>query len=95
MADVLGPIAAAWGVLMAISPSLQIRRMLIRRSSRDVSMGYLLVLQVGFALWLGYGVALGNGAIIVPNSVAFLVGLAAVAVTIRYRTGPPGSTAQG
>ena len=44
--------AAAWGVLMALSPVLQIRRMLRQRSSADVSIGYFAVLLVGFLLWI-------------------------------------------
>jgi MtN3 and saliva related transmembrane protein len=83
--DALGVMAAAWGVLMALSPSLQIRRILERRSSRDISISYLAVLQVGFTLWVGYGLALGNAAIVVPNSAAFLVGAATIAVALRFR----------
>ena len=56
-----------------------------RRSSRDISISYLAVLQVGFTLWVGYGLALGNAAIVVPNSAAFLVGAATIAVALRYR----------
>ncbi|MBA3627010.1 MAG: hypothetical protein H0W60_04670 [Chloroflexi bacterium] len=87
MVDVLGVLAASWGVLMAIAPLLQIRRMRERRSSRDVSMAYLGVLQFGFALWAAYGVSLENPAIILPNSVAFLVGVATMVVAWRYRAG--------
>ena len=81
----LGVIAASFGVVMALSPSLQIRRMLERRSSADVSLAYLAVLEVGFLAWLVYGLALPNLAIVVPNSVAFAVGLATIAVTLRFR----------
>jgi MtN3 and saliva related transmembrane protein len=83
--DALGVAAAAWGVLMAISPLLQIRRILERRSSADVSIAYLAVLQIGFMLWVGYGLALGNQAIVVPNSVAFLVGVATILIALRFR----------
>jgi len=83
--DALGVLAATWGVLMAISPSLQIRRILEHRSSRDISISYLAVLQVGFTLWVGYGLALGNAAIVVPNGVAFLVGVATIVIALRYR----------
>jgi MtN3 and saliva related transmembrane protein len=89
---VLGTMAAAWGVLMAISPLLQIRRMLERRSSADVSLGYLAVLQIGFVLWVGYGFALGNLALIVPNSVAFLVGVITMGIAWVYRNGNPAIT---
>lgn len=87
MGDVLGVLAASWGVLMAIAPLLQIRRMRERRSSRDVSMAYLSVLQFGFALWVAYGISLENPAIILPNSVAFVVGVVTMVVAWRYRRG--------
>lgn len=87
MTDALAVLAASWGVLMAISPTLQIRRILERRSSTDISLSYLAVLQVGFTLWISYGIALGNLAIIVPNTVAFLVGCATIAFAVRYRRG--------
>ena len=44
--------ASAWGVLMGISPVLQIRRMLREHSSREVSLGYFAVLLIGFVLWI-------------------------------------------
>ena len=85
MTDTLGWIAASYGVLMAVSPALQIRRMLERRSSADVSLGYLSVLEVGFLLWIAYGVSLPNLAIIVPNVVAVTVGLATILVARNFR----------
>ena len=87
MTDALAALAASWGVLMALSPILQVRRMLERRSSADLSLSYLGVLQVGFSLWIAYGVALRNVAIIVPNSVAFLIGVATILIAVRYREG--------
>ena len=87
MTDALALIAASWGVMMALSPILQARRILERRSSADISIASLAVLQVGFTLWMAYGFALGNLAIIVPNSVAFLVGAATLAIAIRFRNG--------
>ena len=93
MTDVLGVVAASWGVLMAISPILQIRRMLDRGSSADISISYLSVLQVGFMLWVAYGIALRNPAIIVPNTVAFLVGVATILIAVRYRAGRDHSVA--
>ena len=70
MNDALGVAAAGWGVLMAISPLLQIRRMMARQSSADVSIAYLVVLEFGFLLWVGYGLSLGNPVILLPNTVA-------------------------
>ena len=42
--------AAGWGVLMALSPVLQIRAILRRGSSHGVSIAYFAVLCVGFCL---------------------------------------------
>jgi len=80
-------IASSYGVVMAISPLLQIRAIMLTRTSEGVSAGYQRVLLVGFLLWLAYGVASDNWAIIVPNVVAALVSLATILVTLRYR--PP------
>jgi MtN3 and saliva related transmembrane protein len=68
-----------------LSPLLQIRRMLRTRSSRDVSIGYPAVLNVGFLLWVCYGVSLPNVALAIPNAVAFAVGCATIEVTFRLR----------
>ncbi len=88
MADTLGVAAATWGLLMAISPILQIHRMVERRSSADVSIAYLAVLQFGFVLWIGYGIALGNAVIAIPNTVAALVGAVTITVAWFLRHGP-------
>jgi len=82
---VLAIAAAACGVAMGLSPLLQLRRVIARRSSADVSVPYLGVLLVGFVLWLAYGVALGNAALIVSNVVALTAyGVTMVAV-LRFR----------
>jgi uncharacterized protein with PQ loop repeat len=85
MTDALGITAATFGVLMAVSPLLQIRRMLQTRSSADVSLGYLWVIEVGFGLWIAYGLSLPNLAIVIPNCVAVTVGLATILVARHFR----------
>jgi len=77
--------AATWGVVMALSPLLQIRRMLSTRSSKDVSLGYFMVLLVGFALWMAYGVSIRNLALVIPNSVALVTGVVTVVIAILLR----------
>ena len=82
---VLGFTAAAWGVLMAISPTLQIRKMLQHRSSREVSVAYFSVLLVGFVLWIAYGIVIENWYLIVPNAVAFAICATTIVVALRFR----------
>lgn len=86
MVDALAVIAAGWGLLMGMAPTLQIRRILQRQSSADVSIGSLLVLQVGFTCWLAYGIAISNYALILSNGVALLVGSVTLYVTWHYRS---------
>ena len=81
----LAAAAAAWAVLMALSPLLQIRAIVRRRSSEGVSVAYFSVLLVGFALWVAYGAAIGNVALMIPNAVAFFVCGATIAFALRYR----------
>ncbi len=47
--------ASCWAVLMGIAPVLQIRRMLREQWSREVSLGYFMILLIGFLLWIAYG----------------------------------------
>jgi len=83
--DVFAAVAASWGVAMALAPLLQIREIRRHRSSRSVSVAYQEVLLVGFVLWLAYGVAAANLALIIPNTVAAVVSLATILVALRYR----------
>ena len=85
MTTALAFAASGWGIAMAVSPVLQIRKIVQHRSSHGVSIGYMSVLFVGFLLWLAYGIALGNWALIVPNVVAAIVIAATAAVALRYR----------
>jgi uncharacterized protein with PQ loop repeat len=84
----LGLAAAFWGIVMAVSPALQIREMLQHRSSREVSVAYFWVLLVGFALWVAYGISIENWYLIVPNAVAFTVCATTIAVARRFRVRP-------
>ena len=77
--------AAIWAIAMALSPVLQIRRILDQQSSRGVSISYFVVLLIGFGLWVAYGIAAANLALIVPNAVAAIVGVATIGVALRYR----------
>jgi MtN3 and saliva related transmembrane protein len=77
--------AAAWGVAMALSPILQIRAIRAAGSSEAVSVGYQQVLLVGFVLWLAYGIALENLALIVPNTIAALVSATTIVIALRFR----------
>jgi uncharacterized protein with PQ loop repeat len=77
--------AATWAIAMALGPILQIQKILAHKSSQNISIGYFVVLLVGFVLWLAYGVVASNLALVVPNAVAAVVITATIAVAARYR----------
>jgi MtN3 and saliva related transmembrane protein len=83
--DALAIGAACAGLAMAASPLLQIRRMRRTRSSRDVSLLYLSLLNVGFIIWLAYALALANPAMIVSNSASFAVMTITIVTALRFR----------
>jgi uncharacterized protein with PQ loop repeat len=85
METTLGIAAGSWAILMAVSPALQIRRIIRLGSSREVSIPYFFVLIVGFLLWMAYGLAITNLALIIPNAVATVVATVTIAVALRYR----------
>ena len=85
MRDQLAFVAGSWGVLMGLAPLLQIRTIRRRGSSADVSIGSMAVLLVGFGLWLAYGVAIGDTALIATNVTALTVTGAAIGVALAHR----------
>jgi MtN3 and saliva related transmembrane protein len=89
MESELAVAAATWAIAMALGPVLQIRKMVKHEESRTISIGYFLVLFVGFLLWIAYGIAADNYALIIPNAVAAVVSAATILVALRYRRVPP------
>lgn len=87
LVTVLGVAAGTWGLAMALAPVLQIRRMWRRRSSEDVSVGFFAVLLPGFGLWIAYGTARSDWALVIPNVAAVLVAAATIGIArlLRHR----------
>lgn len=88
---VIGAAASAWGLVMALAPILQIIRMVRRRSSRDVSLGYFAVLLPGFGLWLVYGLVGADLFLVLPNALAIVTGSLLIAVAFALRRAESGS----
>ena len=86
-AQILGVAATAYGVLGALKGLLQTRQMLARRSSRDVSAGFLASYVGGYAIWLTYGLSAGSIPLIVVDSVGLLCGGLTLAVALFLRAG--------
>lgn len=89
-ADMLAVLATVTGLLMALAPSLQIRRIRRTGSSRDVSLLYLTFLDVGFISFIAYGWAIGNPVLLITNlaSITFMTFTILVALAYRRAKGP-------
>src|SRR5690242_20050823 len=84
----LGTAATVYGVLAALKSLLQTRRMLARRSSRDVSAGFLASYAGGYAVWLAYGLSIGSLPLIVVDAVGVLCAGLTIAVALSLRGSP-------
>ena len=93
--DVLATCATIAGVLMAMSPFLQVRRMRRTKSSNDVSLLYLSMLAGGFIVWLAYGLSLDNWAMIISNIASLIFMVITIFVALTYRRGGAKRAAAG
>lgn len=73
------------GALTTIAFLPQVVKTWKTRSTRDISLGMFLVLTSGVALWLIYGLLLGDLPLVAANSVTFL--LAAIILYFKLRHG--------
>jgi len=94
-ADVLAVCATIAGVLMAMAPLLQIRRMRRTRSSNDVSLLYLSMLAGGFIVWFAYGVSISNWAMIISNTASLVFMTITILIALTYRRGGARRAAAG
>jgi uncharacterized protein with PQ loop repeat len=85
LTEALAILAGGFGVVMGASPLLQALHSHRRESASDVSLAFLVVLICGGTLWLLYGLALGNVAIIVANIVGVMSSTTTLLVAIRWR----------
>ena len=83
--QLLATVATAYGVLGAFKTLLQTQQMLARRSSREVSAGFLASYVGGYAIWLAYGLSTGSIPLIVVDTVGLLCGGLTLAVALSLR----------
>ena len=91
MIQILGTAATLYSLGGALSVLLQARRMHVRGTSGDVSARFFAVYVGGFAIWLLYGLGIGDVPIIVVHAVGLLCGTVTLAVVLRLRR--PGAVA--
>lgn len=93
--EILAVIATLAGFMMALSPTLQIRRIRHTRSSRDVSLLYLSLLDLGFVAWISYGWSIGNWALILSNTASLTFMTVTILIAVWFRRREPGDRQPG
>ena len=83
--QLLGAAATLYGLGGAFSVLLQARRMRARGTSGDVSVRFFAVYVGGFAVWLLYGLGIGDLPVIVVHAVGLVCGTVTLAVALRLR----------
>ncbi len=63
------------GTITSITFLPQVIQVWKTKSSRDISLGMLLLLLLGVSMWLAYGIIIANIAIIYTNSMVMAMGL--------------------
>ncbi len=85
LASLVGPVAAASGVFMALSPLLQARRIRALGDSSEVSAGVFQMMRTNAVIWLTYGIAAGSMVIVVPNVFALATTTITLLTIKRFR----------
>lgn len=91
MSETLTLVTTFWGLLMGLAPLLQVRVILRERDSRGTSLGWVVILLVGFTLWFAYGVVNDLVPVMVTNLVSVTVTATLLVATRIYRGGPQDS----
>jgi len=81
----LETIATLYGVGAAAAVLLQLRQMLERGGSCDVSARFFAVYTGGYVIWLLYGLSIASVPLIVVDLVGLFCGAATLAVALRLR----------
>lgn len=92
MSSALAVVTTGWGLLMGLAPLLQIRVIVRERDASGTSLGWVVILLVGFLLWLAYGVVNQDLPIIITNTVSVTV-TATLLITMRIYARRPTATA--
>jgi uncharacterized protein with PQ loop repeat len=85
MTSVVTALAIAYGVAAALAILLQARQMIARGGSCEVSAGFLATYAGGYAIWLLYGLTLGDVPIVVVDAVGLVCGTITLVVALRLR----------
>lgn len=80
--EILGLVA---GTITSVTFLPQVVKIWKTRSAKDLSIGMLLLLLLGVALWLIYGLVIMSAAIIYTNSMVMAMGLIMLYFKLKFK----------
>ena len=83
----LALVAAVYGVVSSLSPTLQIIRMRRAGTAESLSRGYVMIGAGSYTIWFLYGLALGNVPLIVCDAIGGAMQLTVLWWTYRIEEG--------
>ncbi len=85
MVNILGAIAAVYGVYGALAILMQAHKMLIKHESCDISLPYMSSYVGGYAVWLPYGFLARSFPLIIADSVGLICGVFTLVIAVTLR----------
>jgi MtN3 and saliva related transmembrane protein len=85
-ATVIEAIGIAAGLLTTLAYVPQVLKVWRSRSARDISLSMFLMMNLGIALWLAYGLLIGSPGLILANSAT--LGLTAAVLVAKLKFDP-------
>jgi MtN3 and saliva related transmembrane protein len=74
--------AAAAGTTISFVP--QVVQVVRTRETRAISLGMYVLFNIGIALWLIYGIAIGQAPVIAANAVTLVLSMTVLVYKLRY-----------
>jgi MtN3 and saliva related transmembrane protein len=78
----------AAGVCTSLSLIPQVVKIVREKKANDISLTYLIVLLVGFTLWITYGIGKKDLPVIVTNVVSLIVNVVTLILGMKYKKNP-------
>jgi MtN3 and saliva related transmembrane protein len=81
MVDLIGTVG---GTLSTLCWMPQVRKVLVEKDTRSISLPTFVVLAIGVACWIVYGIGAGDLIVIAANTVSLCFILAILTAKLRY-----------
>ena len=91
MSEALAVFATFWGVVMSLAPLLQVRIIIRERDSTRTSLGWPVILLIGFVTWFAYGAVNHSIPLMVSNAVAMIATTTLLITALTFRAVPAAS----